>query len=139
MRIKYADIRKAVKRECFDGKHHMRLTGADDAVVKKAVNQGIDSHLEAVFVPERGDSFVREGGFLVCKVSEEGLCALLRRMFENEEEESLSLATAILESLGFKFSAGDDVEVIPDREWKERVKEAIRNGVPISEKKGFQS
>ena len=35
----------------------MSLVGEERQACKNAVNQGIDSHLEACFVPARGDSY----------------------------------------------------------------------------------
>jgi len=82
--------------------------GEDIDSVMKAVNQGIDSHLEACFVPDRGDSY--EHGdrrvkdmiitqTLKCKVSKESLPVLIRRLFESEDENSNNLASNILSSL----------------------------------------
>ena len=101
---------KAV-RSAMDGQPYtMSLTGADEIrAVVDAVNQGIDSHLEACFCPQRGDSY--EGGkrkagrltlcrTLECVVSPESLPVLLRRLFEGDDV-GMTLAADILMTLGF--------------------------------------
>ena len=64
----------------------MELTQAEAALVKKAVNQGIDAHLEACFIQGQ-DSYEwvpklpgRLGGRLVCKVTPKSLKCLVRRL-----------------------------------------------------------
>jgi hypothetical protein len=101
---------KAV-RSAMDGQPYtMSLTGVDEIrAVVDAVNQGIDSHLEACFCPQRGDSY--EGGkrkagrltlcrTLECVVSLESLPVLLRRLFEGDDA-GMTLADDILMTLGF--------------------------------------
>jgi len=95
----------------------MSLTDTNEIkAVIAAVNQGIDSHLEACFCPGRGDSY--EGGkrtagkltlcrTLECCVSPESLPVLLRRLFELDTDEdvteaAMSLGEAILVTLGFE-------------------------------------
>jgi hypothetical protein len=52
--VTYQAIRKAMSGEPYT----MSLTGTDEIrAVIEAVNQGIDSHLEACFCPENGDSY----------------------------------------------------------------------------------
>jgi hypothetical protein len=96
--------------------YSMSLTDtAEIRAVIAAVNQGIDSHLEACYCPGRGDRY--EGGkrragklllchSLDCQVSPESLPVLLRRLCElgtTEEvaDAGMSLADAILLTLGF--------------------------------------
>jgi hypothetical protein len=79
----------------------MDLGRSDSVVVEPIVNQGIDSCLEACFVPDRGDSFDWVGGRLCCYVSVESLPVLLRRLTEDESDEAWSLAESILTVLGF--------------------------------------
>ncbi len=110
--ITYDAIRTAMDGEPFT----MSLTGQDDIrAVIEAVNQGIDSHLEACFCPDRGDRY--EGGnrkagkltlcrTLECSVSIESLPVLLRRLFELDDDDetvdaAMSLANDILTTLGF--------------------------------------
>ena len=103
VKISYDLVRKAAKTV-----YPMTVVGEDIESVMKAVNQGIDAHLEACFVPERGDSY--EHGdrrvkdmiitqTLKCKVSSESLPVLIRRLFEAEDENSNNLASNILSSI----------------------------------------
>ena len=98
-------------RSAMDGQPYtMSLTGTDEIrAVVDAVNQGIDSRLEACFCPQRGDSY--EGGkrkagrltlcrTLECVVSLESLPVLLRRLFEGDDA-GMKLAGDILMTLGF--------------------------------------
>jgi len=73
----------------------------DDAeAIKAAVNQGIDSHLEACFIPDRGDSYsLAANGRMICLVSPASLPVLVRRLLEAESEESENLASSICVTL----------------------------------------
>ena len=85
--------------------YHMELVGEDATALHKAVNVGIDSHLEACFVPSRGDSYVgvrgtpTRAGHLACVVSAESLPTLLRRLTECGDR-GINLADTIVETLG---------------------------------------
>jgi hypothetical protein len=109
--VSYETVRKAMNGTSFP----MSLTDTDEIkAVIAAVNQGIDSHLEACFCPERGDRY--EGGkrkagkfvlchTLECVVSPESLPVLLRRLCELDGDVEVidaanSLATDILMVLG---------------------------------------
>jgi hypothetical protein len=110
--VSYKAVRNAMDGEPYT----MSLTGTDEIrAVIEAVNQGIDSHLEACFCPDRGDRY--EGGSrkagklticrtLECCVSVESLPTLLRRLFELDGDEvtveaATSLGSDILMTLGF--------------------------------------
>lgn len=110
--VAYDAIRKAMDGEPYT----MSLTGTDDIrAVIEAVNQGIDSHLEACFCPDRGDRYeggARKAGNLTlcrtleCCVSIESFPVLLRRLFELHADDdvmdaAMSLGDAILMTLGF--------------------------------------
>jgi len=83
--VDYDTIRQAMNGEAFT----MSLTDTDEIkAVIEAVNEGIDSYLEACFCPDRGDRYEggkRKAGKLVlcrtleCVVSVESLPVLLRR------------------------------------------------------------
>lgn len=94
----------------------MSLTGNDIEAGRKAVNVGIDAHLEACFCPERGDSYQHEersitatsdtehwetgdelvlAGTLECNVSAASLPVLLRRLTEEGSEAAWSIGSAI--------------------------------------------
>jgi hypothetical protein len=111
--VDYETIRQAMANEPFT----MSLTDEDEIkAVIAAVNEGIDTHLEACFCPDRGDRY--EGGdrkagkltlcrTLECTVSVESLPVLLRRLCESElggdpdvQAEGNRLAADILMVLG---------------------------------------
>ena len=111
--VAYDTIRTAVANEPFT----MSLTDEDEIrAVISAVNQGIDSHLEACFCPDRGDRYEggkRKAGKLVlcrtleCSISPESLPVLLRRLCESDlggdaevQSEGNRLASDILMCLG---------------------------------------
>jgi hypothetical protein len=104
--VTYETIRQAMNGEPFT----MSLTDTDEIkAVIVAVNEGIDSHLEACCCPDRGDRFdggTRKAGKLVicrtmeCSVSPESLPVLLRRLSELDGEAGMRLASDILMVLG---------------------------------------
>jgi hypothetical protein len=113
--IPYAAVRQAMRGKPYTAS----LVGADAAVVIEAVNAGIDSHLEACFVPDRGDRFEagerRIGETVVartieCTISPESLPVLLRRLSEAGTDEADSLVDAVLTTLGFDDSGRHDPE-----------------------------
>lgn len=91
--ISYEQIRRAQGDEPYP----MRLKNRREVeAVLAAVNQGIDSHLEACFVPDRGDRYElgtfdvcgkTVGNCLDCEVSPESLPVLIRRLSELEHED----------------------------------------------------
>ena len=108
--VTYEAVRMAMDGEPFT----MSLTDQDEVrAVIAAVDQAIDSHLEACFCPERGDRYEggdRKAGKIVlcrtleCAVSPESLPVLLRRLCETDNEAGMSLASDILIVLGFDES-----------------------------------
>ena len=113
----YGTVTYDAIRNAMDGKPFtMSLTGRDEIrAVVEAVNQAIDSHLEACYCPGRGDRYdggKRKAGKLTlcrtleCVVSVESLPTLVRRLFELDGDEktvdaAMSLAGDILMVLGF--------------------------------------
>jgi len=91
----------------------MCLVGEDRHAVIAAVNQGIDAHLEACFVPSRGDRFQMRsppgirgrisGPRLECRVSPQSLPVLLRRLLESGGETAESLASSICQTLNIEL------------------------------------
>ncbi len=110
-------IAAAYDEQCPDG-YPMQLTGEDAEVATEAVNQGIDSRLEAVtFVEEPGWRNTHPTlGFpkLHMKLDRHGLLIFLRRLYEynygeavDEDDESrgdraCNLRGAILQTLGIE-------------------------------------
>ncbi len=102
--VPYETVRKAMGGEPYT----MSLTGQDEVqAVILAVNQGIDSHLEACYCLDRGDRFEggeRKAGRLVlchtleCSVSPDSLPVLLRRLFEIDADRQITDAAASLGS-----------------------------------------
>lgn len=93
--------------------YRMSLVGSDCQQVLEAVNQGIDAHLEACFVPDRGDrfSFVSSVGFprrtsgarLECEISPQSLATLVRRLMQSGNPGAESLASGICQTLGLEL------------------------------------
>lgn len=79
----------------------MSLVGDDAEAVIAAVNEGIDSHLEACFVPDRGDRFSHSGRRLECVVSPQSLPVLVRRLLEAGDE--AGVASGICQTLGIEL------------------------------------
>jgi hypothetical protein len=89
----YQEVVTAMDGELYP----MSLVGAVARLVQQVVNQGIDSHLEACFVPDRGDAFTWTPRKLAtgevhtvaldCTVSPESMPVLLRRLFEFEGDD----------------------------------------------------
>lgn len=101
------------------------LVGEDEiAAVTAAVNQGIDAHLEACYVPQRGDRYERGERFFIatvdgpkwkkgdrvvhtvtmeCSISPESLPVLVRRLMESGDDAGESLARSICDVLGIEL------------------------------------
>ena len=81
-RVPYALVREAMAGEPYD----MNLAGRDIEHVTRAVNMGIDSHLEACYCPDRGDAYTPTRGQLGPRmpsvVSPESFPVLVRRLYE---------------------------------------------------------
>ena len=92
--------------------YQMSLAGEDCRAVTDAVNQGIDAHLEACFIPDRGDSFRFQtpagihgricGPRLECLLSPDSLPVLVRRLMESGNDTAQSLASSICQTLGIE-------------------------------------
>ena len=66
------------------------------AAIAKAVNKGIDAHFEG-FTRSKFDHTTGE-----CLIHPEEMTTFLRRLYENGDEESWGLRSAILETLGIE-------------------------------------
>ncbi len=103
----------AVARAAPRRGYPMSLVGDDRHAVIAAVNQGIDAHLEACFIPARGDCFQMKtppgirgrisGPRLECRVSPQSLPVLLRRLLESGDETAESLASGICQTLNIEL------------------------------------
>ena len=104
-----AKLGAAIGKAAPKAGYHMSLVAEDRQKVIAAVNQGIDAHLEACFVPDRGDSFRLQtppgirgrisGPRLECKVSPKSLPVLIRRLVESGDEQAESLASSMCQTL----------------------------------------
>lgn len=103
----------AVARAAPRRGYPMSLVGEDRHAVIAALNQGIDAHLEACFVPARGDRFQMRtspgiwgrisGPRLECRVSPPSLPVLIRRLLESGGETAESLASSICQTLDIEL------------------------------------
>ena len=102
-------LRVAIAKAIPESGYAMSLVGEDRQAVIAAVNQGIDAHLEACYVPARGDRFQFQtpagirgrisGPRLECTVSPQSLPVLIRRLMESGNETAESLALSICQTL----------------------------------------
>jgi hypothetical protein len=91
----------------------MSLVGEDGRAVITAVNRGIDAHLGACFVPDRGDRYgclatqdtpkKVPGNRLECVVSPESLVTLVRRLMQADDPAAESLAAGICQTLDLEL------------------------------------
>lgn len=102
--VTYRAVREAMNGAMFP--FTVRNRNEVNAVIA-AVNQGIDSHLEACNCPEESDGYTPDGRGLDCIVSEHSLPVLLRRLYELDtgdeavNDAGMSLASSIMTCLGF--------------------------------------
>ncbi len=89
---------EVIIRACAGKRYDFSLVGGAREVVTNAVNQGIDSHLEAI----TGSEFVDTGARLEGHVAPHALPVLLRRLFEDGSDEAWSLRADILGTLGIE-------------------------------------
>jgi len=76
--------------------YHMELVNPDAGMIVAVVNQGIDSHLQAV----TDSKFTVKDNRLVCDVSPSDLGVIIRRLLETGGDEEYSLAFGIASTLG---------------------------------------
>ncbi len=95
--VSYEVIREAIGNEPYT----MSLVDHNEmAAIVLAINEGIDSRLEACYCPVLGDSYEIEGDRLNCVVSSLSLPTLLRRLYSTEDGERL--ACDVLYTLGIE-------------------------------------
>jgi hypothetical protein len=101
--VAYDTVRQAMDGESFA----MTIVDEDEfEAIKRATNQGIDAHLEACFIPDRGDSCEVLGGRAHLVFSAKSLPVLLRRLSEDGDPAGLSVLSSVLTTLGFN-AAGE--------------------------------
>ena len=91
------EVINQASRDPYPIECHERTEMCD--AIKAAVNQGIDSHLEAVFFTEFPGDYGKRG-FLFDPRS---MAVLVRRLMESGSDEAQSLASGICETLGIEL------------------------------------
>jgi hypothetical protein len=79
----------------LDGPYRMRLCPSDLVTVASIVNQGIDSHLEAVITSQNGN--------VVHIMDAPSMRCFLRRCAESSDENAQLLASDIMGTLGYEW------------------------------------
>lgn len=79
----------------IDEPYEMTLNPRDLALVASIVNQGIDSHLQAVFTKQTGNR--------VQILDSKSMKCFLRRCVENGADDYLSFASSIMTTLGYEW------------------------------------
>lgn len=88
------ELTAAIGTEAYE----MQLTSQDGEVVTAAINQGIDSHLEAV----RFEQF-DAGHKLGIRIEPDSMHTLLRRLTEIDDDHANDLVSSILYTLNFEW------------------------------------
>lgn len=92
-------IKAAAMAQCPDGYPVEMPHGYEFDLLCEAINQGIDSHLEAVQFTEFSGSYGKRG----FKFNPETLSVLVRRLMESDNDEAQSLASGICETLNIEL------------------------------------
>lgn len=89
-------VPNAVVLKALDGKPYtMTLCKSDEQVMRNITDQGIDSHLEAIFFKQSREKF----GRLELEIEPESMLVLLRRLYEDGSDAAWSLHSDIMQSL----------------------------------------
>ncbi len=78
------------------------LVGEGRSAAIKAVNQGIDAHLEGMTSSQFEDASDRFSAKLKCSISPKDMLVFLRRLGEMPDEAAISLRIDILDSLNIE-------------------------------------
>ena len=100
----FGNTPKDVLKTAIGNKNYsMELVGNDAEIMRRLVNMGIDSHLEAITGKcdwstrdLKGKPFCR---ILKCSIDPKGMLCLLRRLLEDGTEEAETLRSDILTTL----------------------------------------
>lgn len=92
----YSDeLGEIIKQRCTEDYPIVIGAGGDMfEQLRDAVNQGIDSHLEAIFFEQDGRKFT---------IRKDCLHVLVRRLLESDDEEANSMASGICETLDIEL------------------------------------
>ena len=80
--------------------YEIECRGYDLEQITRCINQGIDSHLQAIYFDQFQGSYGRTG---IRIVDAESLLILVRRLTELESENADQLASAIMETVGIEW------------------------------------
>jgi len=78
----------------------MELTASDEETICAAINQGIDSHLEAVHFEDNG---IKNNKRCLSITDSKSLRCLVRRLFEDGSDNAYSLASGIMQTLDIEW------------------------------------
>lgn len=98
----HPELEDAIKEACKDQPPYdmeFHVNSDDFKSFKAAVNQGIDSHLEAIQFTQFSGQYGRAG----FAVDRETLYVLIRRLMESGDENAESLASTICETIGIEL------------------------------------
>lgn len=95
--LNYSEVPADLK---IDEPYSMELTASDESDVCGIINQGIDSHLEAVFFDDHG---VKNGKRCIDIKDSKSMRCFLRRCMEGKNENLHDLASCIMYTLGYEW------------------------------------
>jgi len=84
----------------IDEPYSMMLTASDETLVCEIINQGIDSHLEAVFFDDHG---IRGNKRCIDIRDSASMRCFLRRLMETDNENANDLASCIMQTLEYEW------------------------------------
>lgn len=84
----------------IDEPYSMWLVKRDETIVCEIINQGIDSHLEAVFADDHG---IKDGKHHISIRDSKSMRCFLRRCMESGNEDAETLASDIMQTLNIEW------------------------------------
>lgn len=85
----------------IDEPYKMELVASDETLVCEIINQGIDSHLEAVSFDDHG---IVDGNKRHIEIKDsKSMRCFLRRCMESENEDMQDLASCIMQTLDYEW------------------------------------
>jgi len=95
--LNYGEVPANLK---IDEPYSMMLTASDETLVCEIINQGIDSHLEAVLFDDKG---IRDGKRCIDIRDSDSMRCFLRRLIETDNEDANDLASCIMQTLEYEW------------------------------------
>ncbi len=84
----------------IDEPYDIGCNASDETIVAGIVNQGIDSHLEAVHTNDRG---LKDNHHHIEIADSASMRCFLRRCVESGDDETMDLASSIMTTLGYEW------------------------------------